>query len=180
MKENKTILESKKLLVNWKDCYGWAPDSAANKMNEGMLEWMSSLTDCLDIWQEKGLNITNGELILGYANLGDLVECWLIFFLCIFYEDYIKNPIFNNGRINEPNKLKYETLKNFCRDKLWKDNEQIDYFVEQVQKRRNAIHSFNKKDIGTPFEYYEMLNYYIDFLDCVINHLPDEPDREYY
>jgi len=56
-----------------------------------MLDWMSQLTQCLSIWIDKGLDMTDGELILARTNLGSIVECWLKFFYYVYYDDYQKN-----------------------------------------------------------------------------------------
>ena len=58
---------------------GIAPDSAADKLDDAMLEWQSELTKTLKIWIDKGLAMTTCELILARANLGAVVESWLKF-----------------------------------------------------------------------------------------------------
>ena len=47
-----------------------------------------SLTETLDIWREKVDGVmTDGEVILGYANLGILLEGWLTLYLTVYLED---------------------------------------------------------------------------------------------
>lgn len=66
----------------WKEySRGYAPDEVADKLDNATLEWISSLTETLDIWLSKGLSLTQGELILARTNMGSLVESWLKFFI---------------------------------------------------------------------------------------------------
>ena len=107
--------------ILWKECRGIAPDSVADKMDDAMLMWRVELTETLSIWIERGNCLTDGELILARTNMGALVESWLKFFYCAFYEDYMKNPKIERGKIIEPNKLSFEQLKEFSVGILWKD-----------------------------------------------------------
>lgn len=84
----------------WKKTHGIAPDKVGIKMDAAMLKWLVELTDCLNIWIEKGLQMTEGELILARTNLGAIVESWLKFFYSVYYEDYLKNPNVNNRKKN--------------------------------------------------------------------------------
>lgn len=171
--------ESKRVLSVWKECHGWAPNSAAIKMDNAMLEWMDSLTDCLSIWNEKGNDMTEGELILAYANLGDLVECWLKFFLCLYEEDYCKNPLVNKkGRI-EPEKISFESIKQYFKKNIWKEENDIFDFIDNVQLRRNAIHSFNYRELGIAKDYLYELEKYGIFLSNLFRCLPPEPEYDF-
>lgn len=67
------ILTNNAALI-WKEVRGTAPDSAADKLDDVMLEWQSELTKTLKIWIDKGLSMTTGELILARANLGAIVN----------------------------------------------------------------------------------------------------------
>jgi hypothetical protein len=144
------ILTSNSALI-WKEARGIAPDSAADKLDDAMLEWQSELTKTLKIWIDKGLAMTTGELILARANLGAVVESWLKFFYCVYYDDYSKNPITNyKGKMIEPEKASFNDLKDFSCGKLWGDENSPEYiWVNSVQYKRNAIHSFRYRDIGT-------------------------------
>jgi len=83
------ILTNNATLI-WKEARGIAPNSVADKLDDAMLEWQSELTKTLKIWIDKGLTMTTGELILACANLGAVVESWLKFFYCIYYENYVR------------------------------------------------------------------------------------------
>ena len=163
----------------WKDVHGIAPDNAAKKLDIAMLDWQSELTKTLKIWIDKGLDMTVGELILARANLGAVVESWLRFFYCVFYDDYINQPMKNKkGQILEPeNDMRFEDLKKFSTGILWDDEKSQDYlWVDSIQKKRNAIHSFTYKDIGTPLDFLLDVDYLCEFVDMILNHLPPVED----
>lgn len=90
MKEKYDLLRinTKNTALLWKNVHGIATEATAQKLDIAMLDWMSSLTDALQIWIDKGCSMTDGELILARTNLGALVESWLKLFYCVFYEDY--------------------------------------------------------------------------------------------
>lgn len=164
------------IMREWKNAYGWAPDSTANKLDNAMLEWIVELTECLRIWFDKGNFMTNGELILARANMGSLVECWLKFFYCVYYEDYCENPKYDKkGKIVEPNRMIFEALKQFSRGILWSTNDKWDNWVERIQKQRNAIHAFDFKEIGNNNDFLEDIDLYGEYINLIIKRLPESP-----
>lgn len=171
------ILTNNAALI-WKEARGIAPDSAADKLDDAMLEWQSELTITLKIWIDKGLAMTTGELILARANLGAVVESWLKFFYCVYYDDYCKDPITNNkGKMIEPEKASFNDLKDFSCGKLWDDKNSQEYvWVDSVQHKRNAIHSFRYRDIGTTLEFLDDINHLYSFVDNVLSHFPPLED----
>lgn len=168
---------TKATLDEWEYPYGWAPDTAALRVCEAMKPWMAELTDCLAIWEEKGLEMNEGELILGKANLGALIESWLKFFYCVYFEDYSLRPIADRkkGGIVEPGDLSFERLKQYSRGIVWEQGDDWDLWVEKIQQQRNAIHAFNSRSIGTNAEFLDDCDKYYEFLQKVISHLPDSP-----
>ena len=169
--------------VVWKKSRGIAPDSVANKLDEAMLNWTTQLTEALSIWIDKDINLTEVELILSRTNLGALTECWLKFFYCVYYEDYLKNPkLDRKNQIIEPNKMSFEALKQFSIGILWDSNNDPKYkWVDKVQYQRNAIHAFNYRNIGTPREFLDDIEYLYEFVDLLILRLPPIEDcMEYY
>ena len=163
----------------WKKTHGIAPDKVEIKMDAAMLKWLVELTDCLNIWIEKGLQMTEGELILARTNLGAIVESWLKFFYSVYYEDYLKNPNVNKRKktVVEPEDMSIEPLKLYSTGILW-DDEKSDWYcwVEKIQKRRNAIHSFKYKDIGTAQDFLDDTDRLYDFVDMITNHFPPIED----
>lgn len=151
---------------------GWAPDSVVNKLSVARLDWLKDLTDCLDIWVRKSLFLTDGELLLAWANLGALVEGWLKLFYCVYYEDYKKNPLMHKEKMIEPNNMRFEDLKQFSRGIIWDKASDWDKWVESVQQRRNAIHAFNDRDIGTAIEFLEDIDKFTEFIKIIDLRLP--------
>lgn len=153
------------------------PNSVADKMDNAMLNWITELTETLSIWIHKGIHLTDGELILAKTNLGALTECWLKFFYCVYYEDYLKNPKLNTkGVIVEPNKMSFESLKLFSVGILWEKGDSNYLWVEKVQHQRNSIHAFNYRNIGTPKEFIDDVEKLYKFVDSLTMRLPPVED----
>lgn len=180
MKSNEIYVLTKDTLEEWEEPYGWAPESAAEKIADAMKPWMIELTACLSIWEEKGEGMSDGELILACANMGSLIECWLKFFYCIYFEDYKQAPRERKNKdgsleMIEPEEMSIENLKVFSRGILWEGGDERDKWVEKMQRHRNAIHAFNVREIGSTVEYIEDLERYLRFLKRVIRQLPPSP-----
>lgn len=161
----------------WKESRGFSPDSVADKLDHAMLKWISELTDTLKIWLDKGSSMTDGELILARTNMGALVESWLKFFYCVFYEDYLKNPrtLKKNGNFItvEPNNMSFEDLKNYSKGILWEDDKDPMFvWVNKIQNYRNAVHAFNYRDIGNADEFVTDMESFYKYVDHILNHLP--------
>ena len=172
-------IKTKNTILLWKDVYGIAPNASAAKLYKSMLEWQSELTNTLEIWVNKGLDMSVGELILARANLGAVVESWLKFFYCVYYEDYCKDPITykKKSKMVEPENAKFEDLNDFCAEKLWDSSTSTEFdWVDSVRHKRNAIHSFNYRDIGTPQDFLDDMDHLCEFADNVISHLPPIED----
>lgn len=180
MKNKYEVLKiiTKNQTLIWQDVHGIAPDKVAIKMDDAMLRWLVDLTDCLNIWIKKGQQMTEGELILARTNLGAIVESWLKFFYCIFYEQYLKKPKLNGKKkIIEPDDMTIEKLKTYSTGILWDSKQSAWYcWVEKVQKRRNAVHSFKYKDIGTPQDFLNDVEKLYDFVDMLQDHFPPVED----
>ncbi len=166
------INENKKLMSFWKSSFGWAPLSSATLLFKSRLDWQVSLSESLIHWIH-GKNISNGDLILAWANLGALVEGSLKLFLSIFYEDYRNdiNCIKKKDKIINPDVLKFEQIRQF----LKKSNllNEHAFFIEKVQSRRNAIHAYQEKDIGNYNEFIGGLESYLDLILDIKSLLPD-------
>jgi hypothetical protein len=73
----------------WSAAAGWAPDSAAALMSKSRLDWQVSLSRSLRHWTcDPPENLEEGDLILGWANLGSLIEGTIKLFLAVHYESY--------------------------------------------------------------------------------------------
>lgn len=170
-------IQTRNMAIVWKKSRGIAPDSVADKMDDAMLSWMVDLTDTLKIWIDKGESMTDGELILARTNMGALVESWLKFFYCVFYEDYIKQPKMKTQKkktvMIEPNDMKFDDLKNFSVGILWDDRQDSMYlWVDKIQHYRNAVHAFNFRDIGSAVEFIQDMNIFYRYVEDILNYLP--------
>lgn len=173
--------ETSNMAVLWKNSRGIAPDTVADKLDDAMLSWMVELTDTLKIWIDKGIFMTDGELILARTNMGALVESWLKFFYCVYYEDYIKNPHIVKGKTIEPNKMKFDDLKNFSQGILWENNQAPMYlWVNKIQYYRNSVHAFNYREIGTAIEFVSDIDEFYEFVMLILRHLPPIEDYMSY
>ena len=152
------------------------PESAAKKIDEAMLDWMRDMTKALRIWTDKGYSMSEGELILARVNLGSLVECWLKFFYCAYNEDYQQNPKRKKKKTIETNDLSFDNLRTYSYGILYEAEDDWDDWVKGVQKKRNAIHLFNKKDIGTVDDFYDDVEQFFKFLELITDRLPPVED----
>lgn len=71
----------------WKDAEGWAPSNVAALLDKSRLDWLPSLATALNHWSKDG-DLSPGELILAWANLGSLLEGTLKLFLAVYLVDY--------------------------------------------------------------------------------------------
>ena len=132
--------------ILWKNIHGIATEDTANIMDKAMLNWLTELTNTLEIWINKGLNLTTGELILARTNLGSIVEFWLRHFYTAYYEDYQNNPITNKNNVakNAQKDASFDELKKFSTGILWKDDTDPMYkWVDSIQHKRNLLQAGN-------------------------------------
>jgi hypothetical protein len=171
----------------WSNSHGWAPIEAAGLLSKSRLDWQVSLSETLSLWiQEPPKPLTAGELILAWTNLGSLVEGTLKTFLSVWYKDYagdIENLKLANvydkkkDKILEPDGLTLEPLRKYFEFKTLLSKPSI-ALVKLVQRRRNAIHAFKDKNIGTTEEFQGAVRSYLEMLREVNNGLP-YPDAPY-
>ena len=165
---------TKNIAVLWQDVQGIASVKVAKKLENAKLNWTVELTECLHIWLEKGVSMSDGELILARTNLGTLVESWLKFFYCVHYDDYLKNHLKHKNKIIEPNKMTLENLKKFSIGPLFNDtSDNIYLWIDKIQKQRNTIHAFNFNNIGTSQEFIDDVDCLFDFVEKIWFQLPD-------
>ncbi|WP_054869947.1 hypothetical protein [Caloranaerobacter sp. TR13] len=153
----------------WSNAFEWAPLEAAQLLSKSRLDWQVSLSKCLKLWvQNNNEDIENesGRLILAWANLGSLVEGTMKLFLSIFYNDYKDDidAIRKGDKLIDPDVLDLERMRHFFKKRIWEENYKWDEWVLHVQHRRNAIHAYRNREIGTFEEYYKDLRNYLLFL----------------
>ncbi len=180
LKEN-----TSRIMNLWEKSYGVAPKSVSNKLAGVMLPLMNEVTNSLEYYIEKK-ELTTGELIIARTVLGSLVESWLKFFYCVFYEDYKNSPIQNKKGIIEPNEMSFEGLKQYSANILFTGTQDPGYlWIEKCQQMRNSIHFFNPREIGTREEFLEdvrKLNSFVEKIDTYLPPLEDyiEMNNDYY
>jgi hypothetical protein len=171
----------------WFNSKGWAPSSAATLLGKSRLDWQASLSASLRLWVRESNNaLTPAELILGWVNLGSLIEGTLKTFLSVFYEDFnadieaIKKAgayDFKKNQIIEPDGIKLEALRQYFKSKFLLETDGLE-LIDLVQKRRNAVHAFQDKPIGNNYELHNSIRRYLVLLRYVHGHFP-YPDEHY-
>ncbi len=157
---------------------GWAPIEAGNLLSRSRLDWQVSLSESLKHWTDSK-NLSDGDLILAWANLGSLVEGTMKLFLSVFYDDYKKDirAIKKKNQLVDPDRLMLEQLKVFFKINDLLDSKWMN-FIELVQQRRNAIHSFHNHNIGNRAEFCKSVSRYLEFIREIKTRFPN-PDIEF-
>lgn len=152
----------------WSNAHGWAPTEAAELSAKSRLDWQVSLSHCLSGWLESLENEGyDGCLILAWVNLGCLVEGTLKFFLSVYIADYSKSPRTRGKRkeLCDIDNLQLEEMKQYFAEHIWADTQKHwTGWIGKVQQRRNAVHAYRDRDIGTFDEFFAELATYLDFL----------------
>jgi hypothetical protein len=148
----------------WSQASGWAPIAAAQLLNRSRLDWQVSLSHTLFRWLPPFRpDEAHGFIILGYANVGALVEGSLKLFFSVWYEDYRQDvdAIRKKERIVDPDALTIESLKILFDKRITK---KFTSWIQHIQERRNAIHAFRSRPIGSQQDLKEDIRRYLEFL----------------
>ena len=97
-------------------------------------------------------------------------------FLSVWYKDY-KNDIDaikGKNKLQAPDGLMLEPLRKFFVKKIWDD--EWDDWVKSIQQRRNAIHAYKTREIGTNEGFMEEVRKYLEFLRYINFRLPYPDD----
>ena len=167
----------------WKNAYGWAPSDAADLLSQARLDWQVSLSRNLRSMVRKApAGQEDAHLILGWTNLGALVEGTMKFFLCVHFRDFRADQAFvaivQSRKFATPHptpdELMLEQLKQFFAKRIWSFPEDKCWydFVDLVQRRRNAIHAYKDRPIGDRREFRSAIRTYFDFLSDVHDGVP--------
>jgi len=166
---------SRELNKFWINAKGWAPIEAAELLSNSRLDWQVSLSEYLIhfIKMSPG-SAASGELIMAWANLGSLVEGTLKLFLSVYYKDYRRSfsAIKRKGIVKDPDVLMLDQLRIFFTKEIWTDDEEWNDWIQHIQHRRNTIHSFANRDLGTHEEFLNDIRKYLCFLRYVNDRLP--------
>ena len=163
----------------WTNPCGWAPVEAAGLLSKSRLDWQVSLSRTLRLWLPPEADVNapdaDGRLILAWANLGSLVEGSLKWFLSVFYDDYkgdsaaIRDRV---GAVRDPDSLTLEPIRVFFKKSIWTPERDYDDWIRHVQQRRNVIHAYESRDIGTVQELDADIRKYLDFLQDLDSSVP--------
>jgi hypothetical protein len=175
--------ETTKIMNFWKrHSAGWAPAEAAEILTRSMLDWQASLACVLKAWI--GCE-SDGEFILAWVNLGSLVEGFLKLFLCVYYKDYAKDDAAlrekETGKLKDPDGQELESLRVFFKKKVWTSEEKSDWdpWILKIQQRRNTVHAYKKREIGSFEEWRADLRIHLTFIRTLDSRLP-YPDGDYH
>jgi len=167
------ITFNKQLAYFWRDASGWAPARASEILDAARLDWQVELSRTLRLWtQTAPVGEAQSRLILGWANLGALVEGSLKLLLCVHVEDYWESSsaLKRKGRIEAPDGLMMEHLRQFVIAEWlvpkWHE------WIHRVQQRRNAVHAFRHRDLGSHDEFKIDVTQYLAFLREINAYLP--------
>jgi len=161
---------TEKIVSFWKNAGGWAPAEPAELLRKSMLDWQLSLSQCLAKWIDAN---SDGELILAYANLGSLVEGTMKLFLSVYLNDYNREPVKVGKVFQGPDELMLERLRQFFDQKIWNDvGINWSPWIQHIQQRRNCIHAYKKRSLGTFDEWQEDVRTYLMFLIDMDGSLP--------
>ena len=161
------------IYIFWSQADGWAPEEAAQLLNRSRLDRQVSLSHCLKLWlQASSDGAESGQIIMGWANLGSLLEGSLKLFLSVWYETYKLDidAIKKKDKFQNPDGLQLEPLRIFFKKKIW--DAEIDSWVQHIQSRRNAIHAYKDKEIGSLEELQTYICKYLDILRYINFRLP--------
>lgn len=161
----------------WRSPSGWAPVEAAQILSKSRLDWQVSLSKALRIWTRSDLDKEEpGHLILAWVNLGSLTEGTLKLFLSVFYETYKDDAeaIYRETKLQSPDGLGLDRLRCFYKKRIWDEN--WDRWVLHLQHRRNAVHAFKSRDIGSFDELHSDIRRYLRLLRYVNFRLPYPDD----
>jgi hypothetical protein len=161
------------MYIFWSQADGWAPKEAAWLLSRSRLDRQVSLSHCLKMWLRASHDeAESGQIIMGWTNLGSLLEGSLKLFLSVWYETYKLDidAIKKQGKLQNPDGLQLEPLRNFFKNNIW--DAEIDSWVQHIQSRRNAIHAYKDKEIGSLEELQTYMRKYLDILRYINFRLP--------
>jgi hypothetical protein len=167
----------------WTVAHGWAPDETASLLSRSRLDRQVSLSHCLTLWEdEHPPERREGARILGWANLGSLVEGTMKWFLSVYRKDYPEGDgaITRHGKIVEPEAAMLDELRKFFFSHVWIDSEkdEWDSWLCAVRDRRNAVHAYKDREVGDVEDLHEGIRKYLLLLRTAEGRVP-YPDGVY-
>lgn len=159
----------------WSNAHGWAPPDASELLERSRLDLQVELSETLHLWvsdDPAAGPMRDGPLILAWSNLGALVEGTLKWFLSVFLDDYRASIQGLLKAHPEPDSLTLEPLRQFFAKHVWLAPGGWDAWIQLVQSRRNAIHSFRRRPLGSRAEFENSVRTYARFLADLDRSIP--------
>lgn len=157
----------------WSHARGWAPAEASSLLARSRLDRQVALSYCLALWtrdthpEER----REGALILGWANLGALVEGTLKWFLSVYRDQVPDDAIKRFGAAIGPEEATLDQLRVFyAKQKVWFDDDERqrwDPWLAEIRDRRNSVHAYRDRDIGTFEDLHLAVERYLDLIDTL-------------
>ncbi len=150
----------------------WAPDEVADELTKISFTKVISIVHSLDLFVDKD-ELTDGELLLAWTQLGSIAEWYLKFFLCVSAVDYLKNPKYWPNKIDiiSPHDLRFEYAKQVFRAESILDKDLIE-IIEVIQYNRNAIHLTDFREIADEDTYRRAVHGFIKIVSEIYIRLP--------
>jgi hypothetical protein len=95
------------------------------------------------------------------------IEGFLKLFFCVYYADYVKEEKApkKDGELRDVGGLEFEKLRRFFKTVIWKEKDSgWDGWIQRIQGRRNTIHAYNKREIGSFEEWRADLRIHLKFI----------------
>jgi hypothetical protein len=194
---NRIITLTEGLTQFWSSPQGLAPIESAELLTKSRLDWQASLARQLKLFLLPENMKEEGALILAWAALGSLTEGTMKLFLSVFNQHYLAEKDKHDlkairdrtGKFIEADSLTLENIKVFFAARIyrqwvrdhWKAIGEMDWidWITKIQQRRNAIHAFKDRDIGTFDEFHGELGNYLNFMRKLTDAFP-YPDDEIF
>jgi hypothetical protein len=150
----------------WSSSAGWAPIEAAELLSTVRLDRQVELSRTLRLWTEpRPPEEADARLILAWTNLGSLVEGTMQLVLAVYLTDFRANPVMRGEDArSDASHVMLDGLRKYFVANVWDEKDTWDAWVLHVQQRRNAIHSFRHRDLGTHEEFEGAVRIYLRFL----------------
>jgi hypothetical protein len=170
------VAQSEAMRRFWSSAHGWAPSEAAKLLAKSRLDRQVSLSRTLKIWLVPTTREDHdGRLILAWVNLGCLVESLMKIFLSVYRSDYGRAPLVDAQRQTlEVDGLSLDKLLQFFSRNVWvaTQRDRWEGWAKRMQQRRNAIHFYKERNIGTFEEFLDDVRKYQVLLLEIDGQLP--------
>lgn len=165
---------------------GWAPLTAFKALKKVRFESLLSLAKEFPAWYA-GHNSSPGQLLLAWVGLGAIAEGTLHWFLSVYAEGYLQDPIFTNtGAMVPPEDVFFAKSITYFNKRIWPDDgtglfrdkkKQMSDCLHDIRKKRNAIHC-GKDEMGTWDEWRNTVEYLLAVI-CEFEGRIPYPDEGY-